>query len=216
VSDRDTHTARAHAAHRERTNGSAGHHTVPANVPQLLSSTHNPLLIVCATIISLPTSRFYSTFPMTTSNQTTDPSSSATEFIAIFHAASKEYRNLTGQGLETHPFAVALEDYVSPSSVLNVFRKQARAFDAFRKGEDKLMASLTSIVYILFSVSETLGKGISLVSILSMIQYIGPSLSALLALLSLNDTLHCHRCSSRGESTSTFLDLHSRNSQIRK
>jgi hypothetical protein len=53
----------------------------------------------------------------------------------------------------------------------HVVRKQAwaraRAFDTFRKGEDKLMVLLIPIVYILFSVSETLGKGISLVSIQS-------------------------------------------------
>lgn len=104
---------------------------------------------------------------MPTSNQTTDSDPSTTNFNAIFEAASNEYKTLTGQGLETHPFAVALEDYVSLNSVLNVFRKQARAFDtvAFRKGEDKLMTWLTPIVYILFSVSEALGKGISLVSI---------------------------------------------------
>jgi hypothetical protein len=100
---------------------------------------------------------------MSTSNQTTDPSTP--NFNAILEAASNEYKTLTGQSLETHPFAAALEDHVSPNSVLDVFRKQARAFDAFRKGEDKLMAGLTPIVYILFSVSETLGKGISLVSI---------------------------------------------------
>jgi hypothetical protein len=100
---------------------------------------------------------------MSTSDQTADPST--TNINAIFETASKEYQNSTGQGLETHPFAAALEDYVSPNSVLNVFRKQARAFDTFRKGEDKLMAWLTPIVYILFSISEALGKGISLVSI---------------------------------------------------
>ena len=99
---------------------------------------------------------------MTTSNQTIDLST--TKFIAIFEAASNEYRTLTGQGLETHSFTAALEDYVSPSSVLNAFRKRARAFDTFRKGEDRLMVWLTPIVYVLFSVSETLEKGISLVS----------------------------------------------------
>jgi len=35
----------------------------------------------------------------------------------------------------------------------------------FRKGDEKLMARLTPIVYILVSVSETLEKGVSLVSI---------------------------------------------------
>jgi len=102
---------------------------------------------------------------MSTSNsdQAIDPST--TNLNAIFEAASNEYKNLTGQGLETHPFAAALEDYISPNSVLNVFRKQARAFDPFRKGDDKLMARLIPIVHILFSVSETLEKGVSLVSI---------------------------------------------------
>jgi len=100
---------------------------------------------------------------MSTSHQTTDLYT--TNFNAIFEAASNEYKTLTGQGLETHPFAAALEDYVSPNSVLNVFRKQARAFDIFRKGDDKLMALLTPIVYILSSVSETLRRGGGLVSI---------------------------------------------------
>jgi hypothetical protein len=101
------------------------------------------------------------------SNQMIDPTPQATptNFNAIFEAASNEYKTLTGQGLEAHPFAAALEDYFSPDSVLNVFRQQARAFDTFPKGEDKLMVHLTPIVYILFSISETLGKAISLVRI---------------------------------------------------
>jgi hypothetical protein len=102
---------------------------------------------------------------MSTSNQTTDPSTNNHD--AIFEAASNEYKTLTGQCLETHPFAAALEEYVSPNFILNVYRKQTRAFDTFRKGEDKLMAWLTSIVYILFSFSETLRKSISLVSVQS-------------------------------------------------
>ena len=96
-------------------------------------------------------------------NQAIDPSTN--DFNAIFEAASNEYKTLTGQDLETHPFAAALEDYISPNSVLNVFRKQARVFDPFRKGDDKLMARLTPIVYVLFSVSDTLEKGVRLVSI---------------------------------------------------
>jgi hypothetical protein len=151
---------------------------------------------------------------MTTSNRTTEPSTA--KFIAIFEAASNKYRTLTGQGLETHPFAVALEDYVSPSSVLDVFRKQALAFDTLRKGEDKLMAWLTPIVYILFSVSETLGKGISLVSIQPFYEISVLRHFTFLALLSRKDTLYCYRCSSRGKSLSTFLDRHSLNSQVRR
>ena len=103
---------------------------------------------------------------MFASNQTTDPSIS--NFTAIFDAASQEYKALTKKDLATHPFAAAIEDRNSPDSILNVFRNQAQAFDAFFKGDDKLMASLTPIVNILFTFSETLGEGVGLVSLYSV------------------------------------------------
>ena len=106
---------------------------------------------------------------MSTRDQTTDPSTS--NFTAIFDAASQEYKALTKKDLATHPFAAAIEDRNSPDSILNVFQKQAQAFDAFRKGDDKLMAFLTPIVNILFTFSETLGEGVGLVS-LHPVQYI--------------------------------------------
>jgi hypothetical protein len=100
---------------------------------------------------------------MSTSNQTTDFSTA--NFTAILDAASNEYRILTKQNLETHPFAAAFENSDSPDSVMSVFRKQAQAFDKFRKGDDKMMAWLTPIVNILFIFSGTLGEGIGIVSI---------------------------------------------------
>ena len=99
---------------------------------------------------------------MSTSKRTTDLPTA--NFTAIFDAASNEYKSLTKQDLETHPFAAALENYDSPDSVMNVFRKQSRAFDKFRKGDDKLIAWLTPIVDILFIFSGTLGEGIGIVS----------------------------------------------------
>jgi len=106
---------------------------------------------------------------MSTSNHTTDPSTS--NFLAIFDTASREYKSLTKNDLATHPLAAAIEGYNSPDSILNVFRKQASAFDKFRKGDDKLMEGLTPIVNILFTFSETLGEGAGLVSLRS-VQYI--------------------------------------------
>jgi hypothetical protein len=106
---------------------------------------------------------------MSTSNQTADLSTA--NFTAIFDAASNEYKTLTKQDLETHPFAAAFENSNSPDSVINVFRKQAQAFDKFRKGDDKLMAWLTPIVNILLTFSGTLGEGIGLVSIQSFVIY---------------------------------------------
>ena len=100
---------------------------------------------------------------MSASNQTTDLSTA--NFTVIFNAASNEYKTLTKQDLETHPFAAALENSNSPDSVMDVFRKQAQAFDKFRKGDDKLMAWLTPIVNIFFTFSGTLGEGIGIVSI---------------------------------------------------
>jgi len=103
---------------------------------------------------------------MSTTDQTTDPSTS--NLAAIFDAASREYKSLTKKDLATHPLAAAIEGYNSPDTILNVFRKQASAFDKFRKGDDKLMEWLTPIVNILFTFSETLGEGVGLVSLHSV------------------------------------------------
>ena len=106
---------------------------------------------------------------MSTSNQTTDPSTS--NFAAIFDAASREYTFLTKKDLATHPLAAVIEGFNTPDAILNVFRKQASAFDKFRNGDDKLMEWLTPIVNILFTFSETLGEGVGLVSLHS-VEYI--------------------------------------------
>ena len=106
---------------------------------------------------------------MSTSNQTT--TSSVSNFASIFDAASQEYKTLTKKDLAAHPFAAAIEDHNTPDSILNVFRNQAQAFDAFRKGDGKLMALLTPIVNTLFTFSETLGEGVGLVSF-PFVQYI--------------------------------------------
>jgi hypothetical protein len=101
---------------------------------------------------------------MFTSNQTTNLSTA--NFTAVFNAASNQYKTLTKQDLETHPFAAAFEISNSPDSVMSIFRKQAQAFEKFRKGDDKLMTWLTPIVNILFTFSGSLG-GLGLVSIQS-------------------------------------------------
>jgi hypothetical protein len=100
---------------------------------------------------------------MSASNRTTD--SPVSNFAAILEAASNNYKTLTGQDLRTHPLATELEsNNNSPDSILAVFRKQAQSLDKFRKGDDKLMKSLTPIVNILFTFS-TAGADIGLVSI---------------------------------------------------
>jgi hypothetical protein len=100
---------------------------------------------------------------MSSVNQPTDLSIS--NFADIFDAASNEYRRLTKHDLHTHPFAAVLDNCDSPDAVLNVFRKQARAFGEFCRGDDRLMKWLDPTVHILFTLSATLGEGIALVSV---------------------------------------------------
>jgi hypothetical protein len=100
---------------------------------------------------------------MSSVNQQTDLSIS--NFTNIFGAASNEYRSLTKNDLHTHPFAAVLDNCDSPDAVLNVFRRQAQAFDQFRNGDDRLMKWLDPTVHILFTFSNMLGEGIALVSV---------------------------------------------------
>jgi len=138
---------------------------------------------------------------MSGSNQTTDASTS--NFTVIFEAASHEYRTRTREDLRTHPFASALEGYNSPDSILDVFRKQAIAFDKFRKGDDKLMVLLTPIVNILFTFSETLGEGVGLVSTYSSCILRRHNM-LFVGLLACEDDFHRNWCPSRGVSTPTL------------
>jgi hypothetical protein len=100
---------------------------------------------------------------MSSVNQPADLSIS--HFPRIFEAASNEYRKLTKHDLHTHPFAAVLDNCDSPDAVLSVFQRQARAFDEFCKGDDRLMKWLDPTVHILFTFSAMLGEGIGLVSI---------------------------------------------------
>ena len=102
---------------------------------------------------------------MATRNQTADrPTSPSTDnFTAIFNAASAEYQKVTGNRLNTHPFAAQLDACQSPKAVSDILRTQAQAFSKFSRGDEKLMTWLDPIVHILFTISATLGEGIGLV-----------------------------------------------------
>ena len=78
----------------------------------------------------------------------------------MFNVASSEYQRVTGNRLDTHPFAAQLSTCDSPGAVSNLLRAQAQAFSKFRKSDEKLMAWLDPTVHIL---SATLGEGIGLV-----------------------------------------------------
>ena len=98
---------------------------------------------------------------MSNDNQTICASTS--NFTLIFDAALEEYKKLTGKDLHTHPFTTVFDVCNTLETIMNVYQRQARAFDTFHKGNDKLMRWLDPTVHILFTLSATLGEGISLV-----------------------------------------------------
>ena len=98
-------------------------------------------------------------YPDSTSKQATHPSIS--NFTSIFDAATKEYKKLTKKDLHTHPFAAQFNKCDTPHAVLDVFRKQAQAFEEFRKGDDRLITWLDLTVNILSKCSATIGEALS-------------------------------------------------------
>src|SRR5260221_14616465 len=95
---------------------------------------------------------------MSATNQTTSPSQANANFSKIFEAATHEYRNLTGQDISTHPFSAALDVLKTPNAIVDVFRKQAQVFEKISKDNEKLMAALSPMVQILFTLSVTIGE----------------------------------------------------------
>ncbi|KAH9049975.1 hypothetical protein EDB84DRAFT_1672444 [Lactarius hengduanensis] len=70
--------------------------------------------------------------------------SSTSNFISVFEAASNAFKKLTGQDLDAHPFSAEFDNCDSPDAVLSIFRKQAEIFDEIRKGDERLIKWLGS------------------------------------------------------------------------
>ena len=136
---------------------------------------------------------------MSTSYQATDRSSA--NFTAIFDAAIGEFKTLTKQDLGTHLFAVALGNSSSPESVLDVFRTQAKSFNRFREGDDKLMTWLTRIIHVILTLSGTFDE-IGLVSPLPLCDILS-IMSIFSAILARKTSLYWYWRSSRGQSLPT-------------
>jgi hypothetical protein len=100
--------------------------------------------------------------PMSSSSRTDSPS--IDNFTAIFASAESEYQRVTGNRLETHPFADQLQTCDSPEDVSKIFRTQVHALRNFRQGDERLMKWLDPTVNILFIFSSTVAEGIGLVS----------------------------------------------------
>ena len=78
----------------------------------------------------------------------------------ILTEAWRQYEDLTGEDLATHPCAAELNNWDSVDTVLKLFQGQAQGFNEFRKGNKKLLTWLTPVVQTVVKVSGPLGDAL--------------------------------------------------------
>jgi hypothetical protein len=81
----------------------------------------------------------------------------------MLDAALAEYQKKTGNDLLAHWLAAELQTCESVDAVLDILRDQAKAFD--QSGDQKLMKWIDPLVHVLYTFSDALGDGVSLVLI---------------------------------------------------
>jgi hypothetical protein len=91
--------------------------------------------------------------------------SSSTNFQLIFNNALKVYEKRTKNDLLAHPLATELQDCNSPAKILAVLHQQVQGPDQSLNSDDRWTKWLDPTVNVLYMLSETLGEGISLVSL---------------------------------------------------
>jgi hypothetical protein len=90
--------------------------------------------------------------------------SSSSNFQLIFNNALKVYEKRTKKDLLAHPLATELQNCNSPTKILAVLHQQVQ-LDQSLNSDDRWTKWLDPTVNVLFMLSETLGEGISLVSL---------------------------------------------------
>jgi len=93
--------------------------------------------------------------------------SPSSAYQAIFDSALETYRKRTKEDLCSHPLFAQLESCHSLEAILTVLREQLPGFDQPGSSNDRFTKCLNPIVNILFTLSATIGGGISLVSVIT-------------------------------------------------
>jgi hypothetical protein len=91
--------------------------------------------------------------------------SSSNNFQLIINDALNSYKKRTKKDLLSHPLAAQLQACNSPGDILAILHQQVQGLDQSRSTDDRWTKWLDSTVTVLYTLSETLGEGISLVSI---------------------------------------------------
>jgi hypothetical protein len=89
--------------------------------------------------------------------------SSSPNFQLIFNNALKAYEKRTKKDLLMHPLVTQLQDCNSLTAILAVVHQQVQQFHQSRGGDERLTKWLDPTMKVLYSLSETLGEGVSLV-----------------------------------------------------
>jgi hypothetical protein len=89
--------------------------------------------------------------------------SSSSNFQLIFNNALKAYEKRTKSDLLAHPLVAQLEDCNSLTATLAVIHQQVQQFHQSRGGDESLTKWLDPTMKALYSLSEILGEGVSLV-----------------------------------------------------
>jgi hypothetical protein len=90
---------------------------------------------------------------------------SSSQFKSILDAALSEYKSKTGNDLTTNSLAKELQGCESSEVVLDIIQREAKVFDKFRDGDQRLMKWIGPSVDVLYTISTTLGQGVGIVRI---------------------------------------------------
>ena len=90
-------------------------------------------------------------------------STSSSNFQAIFNNALKAYERRTKKDLLAHPLASQLQECDSHSSILTMLKQQVQELNQSQTSDERLTKWLDPTVKVLYTFSETLGEGVSLV-----------------------------------------------------
>ncbi|KAI0269711.1 hypothetical protein BGY98DRAFT_1190196, partial [Russula aff. rugulosa BPL654] len=96
-------------------------------------------------------------------SNTPTTSTSSSNFQLIFNNALKAYERRTKNDLLAHPLAPQLQDCESHSSILNILQQQVQELNRSQTSDERLTKWLDPTVKVLYTLSETLGEGVSLV-----------------------------------------------------
>ena len=106
-------------------------------------------------------------YPTTTNAMSQTPTATASNanYQFIFDNALEAYRKKTKKDLRSHPLLAELHACNSPDAVLTILRKQIDQSRSASSADGRLMSWLNPTVNVLYTLSEAVGGGISLVSI---------------------------------------------------